>query len=331
METYENIGVFHNAAIGDTVLATPVLSALRQHYKNARITHISHPSVAPLLALCPDIANFIAYEKAEPLSKLRAKLRAQNFDLLVDLSGSWKSTLATSFLCRTTLRYKKIEKSKLDTPHAADNFVETLRPLGIGIEDKPFPTIFPRNEDLRKVNSYMESPRKQFVALVPGVGTFRPHRAWPEHHWFALAKNILWSETHSILLIGGHEERALCSRIAEQAGPHCFNLAGKLNLAETAAALFMADATISGDTGPAHISVAVGTPTIGLYGPTFPERSGPHGYLSYCLDRSQSCRCRGLKVCKLRTTPDSGECMRMISSDEVYGRLLQALRQLGHL
>lgn len=321
----DKIVIFHAAAIGDTVLATPVSACLRKAYPQAQISYIVHESLLPLLASCPGIDERIGYDKSSTNAELRKLISTKRPDLIVDLSGSSKSFWQTTFLAKKIVRYKKQNPNEKNLIHATTNFLETLKPLGIAIDAPPFPTIFPSETEKNNVRRMLARDDRRLVALVPGVGSLRPHRAWPEDQWVALAKDILWTDKQAIILIGGSEERTLCSRIAEQAGKYCFNLAGKLNLAETAAALSLCDATVSGDTGPAHISIAVGTPTIGLYGPTRLERSGPYGMEAHSISVTDKCKCVNLKSCPLAPEGKS-KCMSEIAHREAFGKLEPIIR-----
>lgn len=307
----ERILVYHTAAIGDSVLATPVAMNLRQAFPEAKITWVAHDSVVPLLSCCPAIAEFIPASAVD----LRTKMQAAKPDLVIDLSGSPKSMLQTLFLSKT-LRYKKKENAL----HAVDNYLETISPVCKIMEPEIlFPSLFLAEPAKDKIRNMLQREHRRLLALVPGVGALRPHRAVSEEQWVALAKNILWERDHAVMLIGGMDERTLCSRIAERVGEYCFNLAGRLNLQETAAALSVCDGTVSCDTGPAHISVAVGTPVVGLYGPTTLERSGPYGFSKLAVSVSDKCGCKGRKTCKYNA--GSGKCMNEIDMKLVYSNL----------
>jgi heptosyltransferase I len=308
----ERILVYHPAAIGDSVLATPVAAQLRAAFPQSRISWVCHGSLSELLGLCPAINELIPAESED----LKSRLQAVKPDLVVDLSGSFKSFLQTLFLAKTTRHYKKKEKSM----HVVDNYLETIAGLGEKQEaSKIFPTLFVPEAEKDKIRQMLPREHRRLLALVPGVGSLRPHRAWPEDQWGALAKNILWEKDHALILIGGQEERTMCSRIAERAGEYCFNLAGKLSLRESAAALSVCDAIVSSDTGPAHVSSAVGTPVVGLYGPTTVARSGSWGNAELALSVSDQCRCGGQKWC--RYNEGAGKCMNEIRMKVVYGNL----------
>jgi heptosyltransferase-3 len=245
-------------------------------------------------------------------------MSAVKADLVVDLSGSSSSFFKTLFLGKKTVHYRKKDK----TMHAVDNYLETISSVCELLPAKErFPSLFPPEADKDKIRKLLVArEHRRLLALVPGVGAERPHRAWPEEQWAALAKTILWEKDHAVILIGGMDERTMCSRITEKAGEFCFNLSGKLTLPETAAALSICDGVVSGDTGPMHIAVATGVPVVGLHGPTRMERSGPYGGDELTLSGSHECKCFGSKTCKL-VKDGPGKCMNDIRMKLVYGNL----------
>ncbi len=313
----ERILIYHTAAIGDSILGTPVSVCLKKTFPEAKITQLVHGTVQPLLALCPGIDELISMsDDKSSILDVRDRIAKCKPQLIVDLSGSGKSMGNTAFLANTILRYKKQEKEM----HAVDNYLATIKSICDVSAEEKFPTIFPSEENKDKVRKMLPQIGRRFLALVPGVGAHRPHRAWPEDNWVTLAKNILWEKDHALVLIGGMEERTLCSRIAEKIGEYCYNFAGKLSLVETATLLSLCDGTVSGDTGPAHLSIAVGTSVVGLYGPTLTERSGPYGCSELALSVSDKCKCLARKSCAY--SDGSGVCMKDIPMKVVYGNLI---------
>lgn len=319
------IVIYHAAAIGDSVLATPVAKRLKQCYPAAKITYFCSWQVAPLLQLCPDIDDIKPLHKTESTFAIRKRIAAEQPDLIIDLSGSSKSWLATSLLGKQQLRYRKEKRFTPPMMHAAQNYLATIRSL-CRTEDSLFPTLKPKQEDIDEVVSLLPPQARDLIALVPGVGSLRPHRAWPVAHWQQLIHSLSEVNRQDILLIGGSEERDLLDRIAALTGNKAITLAGKLSLRQTAAALHLAKVTIAGDTGPAHISVAVGTAVIGLYGPTFPERSGPYGYTDLLLSATGQCCCHNQKNCSLANADAPGKCMESIDIQAVQNKLRQLCR-----
>ncbi len=311
----KSIVIYHTAAIGDSILALPVSLMLKKAFPDARINYIAHESIVALLSLCPSIDGFIPYTD-QPVLELRKAIQELHPDLIVDLSNSMKSISQTVFLAKNIVRYKKDPAI-----HAVDNFLGTIASICETSAENYFPCMFPPEDMKEKMRKILPQEGRRYLALVPGVGTLRPHRAWPEDNWVALAKHILWEKDHSIVLIGGPDERTLCSRIAEKIGENCYNFAGKLSLVETATVFSMCDGTVASDTGPAHLSIACDTPVVGLYGPTLMERSGPYGCDGLTLTVSDKCKCLNRKTCSLQE--GSGFCMKEIPMKLVYGNLSQ--------
>lgn len=325
MDSFSNIVIFHPAAIGDAMLATPVAATLRLNFPGAKITYWSHSSLRPLLlGLCPYVDEFIDFNKELGFLALRKQLMSLRPDLFVDLSNSSRGEFLPIFSKIKTLHYVKNEGKGNDQQHAVGNFLETIKPICPQTPDKLFPTIFPDAVAETLVPQLVAAHRMEYgplIGIVPGVGQFRPHRAWLFDSWAYLLRHIIDRYPHIPILIGGADDYERAQKLCSEVGERCINFCGQLKLDETSALLKSCDVVISGDTGPAHIAVAVGTPVIGLYGPTYPARSGPYGYSSYVLDQSSSCQCIGQKICQFAGPGQSGECMGRIMLTEVIERL----------
>lgn len=325
IQAFGNIVIFHPAAIGDAMLATPVAKTLKLNFPGAKITYWSHASLRQLLfGLCPSIDEFVDYSKEDSFFDLNKTFRRLKPDLFVDLSSSGKSKLLTFLSSTRVLRYVKEPYSPDPAMHAVDNFLDTIAPVCHEMPKTHFPTIFPAMvaETLPRVVGNNTLP---LIGIVPGVGRARPHRAWLVDGWQYLLKAILRKGTHMPVLIGGEEEVDLCAQIEQEVGTGLANAAGKLTLPETAALLKSCQVVVSCDTGPAHLAVAVGTPVIGLYGPTLSKRSGPYGFDHLTIDQSSSCQCLEHKVCQVSGRDLPGECMERIMLSEIIQRLASVI------
>jgi ADP-heptose:LPS heptosyltransferase len=331
MHAFGNIVVFHPAAIGDAMLATPIATALKMNFPAAKLTYWTHPDLRPiLLGLCPAIDEVVDYVRDANIFQQYKTFESFKADLFVDLANSPKSRAMTWMSRMTILRYEKQAANATPIRHAAINFLDTIRPVCNEFPNPIFPTLFPDvlvDRTLDPLLAHEDIQHTPLIGIVPGVGKHRPHRAWIEAGYQYLLENILSGETHLPVLIGGPDEEELCQRLHDSVSStkRFLNLAGKLTLPQTAAVLKRCAIVVSGDTGPAHIAVAVGTRVIGLYGPTFPERSGPFGNSDLCLDQSNSCRCHNFKCCQFTPAKLPGECMNRIMLVEVIERLNSTL------
>jgi ADP-heptose:LPS heptosyltransferase len=319
MQSFENILIYHAGAIGDTVLATPVAAALHRHYPSAHMVQISHHANLELLALTGNLDSSYACESASNWMELRKFIAKLKPDLIVDLSDSTKSWLTTQFQNKARLLcYKKQPWSNRTIMHAADNFLATLEPLAIPRLPKLFPTLSIPSH-LTQIAKEKTAAAQSIVACVAGVGRLRSHRVWGKSSWIELIQALQKANKFPVL-IGGSDDFEVCNEIAKAAD--ALNLAGSLSLCETAAVLKLSELAVSCDTGPAHIAVAVGTPVVGMYGPTYAERSGPYGYLDRCINVSSKCSCMQLKSCAVTAQPGPGYCMEQISVDDVLQKIL---------
>lgn len=325
MDSFSNIVIFHPAAIGDAMLATPVAATLRLNFPGAKITYWSHSSLRPLiLGLCPSVDEFIDFNKEQGYLQLRKQLLAIKPDLFIDLSNSVRGEFLSAFTKIKAFHYVKNESRGPEQQHAVGNFLETIKPICPETPAELFPTIFPDAIAEKLVPQLVAMSKLEYgplIGIVPGVGQFRPHRAWPFDSWVYLLRHIIARYPHIPILVGGPEDYEIAQRLCTEIGERCINLCGQLKLDETSAILKCCDLVVSGDTGPAHVAVAVGTPVIGLYGPTYPARSGPYGYSDYVLDQSASCACIGQKFCQLTGPGQAGECMSRIMLTEVIEKL----------
>ncbi len=312
------------------MLATPVAATLKSAFPQAHIVYCTHPSLFELLKLCKYVDELAESGKQLNVLSQRRLISSHKADLVVDLSGSSRSHMLTFLMNAQVVHYKKQSRDAAKIQHAVENFLQTLDPLGLTLPAELFPTIVIPTQLTESVRTrvYGASPQLPLIALVPGVGNLRSHRAWIEDGWIYLIADILDTHRYIPVLVGGPDERALCERIAAATQRGCVNLAGELSLPETASLLKLSQVVVSGDTGPAHIAVAAGTPVIGLYGPTFPQRSGPYGCERLVLDASARCQCHHVKQCQLTHVPGPGECMRQLMLSDIWIKLKEVLPDL---
>jgi ADP-heptose:LPS heptosyltransferase len=302
---------------------------LKLNFPAAKLTYWTHPELKEiLLSLCPAIDEVIEYDRDVSVLELGKIFSSVNPDLFVDLANSVKSKAMTWFSRARIVRYEKQPPDFRPIRHATANFLDTIRPICPEIPETLFPTIFPEALSDQVMDRILPGGFPSFptIGIVPGVGKFRPHRGWLYECWLYLLQHILRWKTHIPVLIGGEDELKLCADLNAAVDNVCLNLAGKLSLAETAAILKYCQIVVSSDTGPAHLAIAVGTKVIGLYGPTFPERSGPYGCLDLVLDQSENCACHDQKTCKFTNPQDPGQCMSRIMLAEVVDKLDNALK-----
>ncbi len=279
--------------IGDCILTLPMLSALRRNYPKAYIAWAVEKPSNQLLISHPGLDEVILIPKGW-MGKPRAwrdvsrDLRSRKFDIAIDPQGITKSAMLSYLSGARTrigirgkwgrelapwLNNTNVQQKRL---HLVDRSLELLEPLGIRR-----PTV----EFGFSVERTAAESMRQFLADVSIRGRFaiiNPGASWASKRWetnrFAEVANHLFhsQQLPTVVTWAGKEERGMADELHRLA-PLAVTLAPSTNLNELAAIMSMAEFFIGCDTGPMHISTAVGTPCVGLYGPTLPTESGAYG------------------------------------------------------
>jgi ADP-heptose:LPS heptosyltransferase len=158
-----------------------------------------------------------------------------------------------------------------------------------------------------------------FIVLNPGAAW--PNKRWPPERFGALAAALRDRTGLRSLVTWGPSERDLANAVVI-ASSGAASLAPPTSVSDLAVLMREAALVVSGDTGPLHIAAAMGTPLVGLYGPTWPERNGPWDPNDVVISRASACVCHHKRRC-LRGAP----CINEITLDEVVAA---SERRLGH-
>lgn len=293
------------SALGDVVHATPVVEALADALPGARITWIVERREAALLRDHPRLDEVVtvdtrawrkartpgaAVQLAATLRALRRRLHAKRFDVALDLQGLVKSgavTAATGAPVRIGFAagFRRERLSGLfvnrhvapppSARHVVDQYLSLLQPLGL----TPGRVVFrlpSRDAAEGRVEEFFAAaglkPHGRVVVLNPGAG--KPGKRWPTESFLELATRLGREANARVLVLWGPSEEPEAHAIAAARGAL---LAPPTDLDELVAVARRAGVMVAADTGPLHIAAAVGTPCVGLYGPTSAERNGPYG------------------------------------------------------
>ena len=315
---------------GDVLLTGPAVRAVAA--SATRVTFLCSPAAAPVAGLLPgvdDVSAFLApWVPAEPppvdagaVDGLVARVAALGVDEAVVMTSFHQSPLPLALLLRlagvgrigaVSVDYPG---SLLDLRHAvADDVHEVERNLSLV---SAFGYALPAGDDgrLRVRRSPAARPGGlpdgAYVVVHPGASV--PARAWGAERNAALAA-ALAAAGRAVVVTGGPSERGLCERVAA-AAPGAVDLAGRTDHRALAEVLAGADAVVVGNTGPAHLAAAVGTPVVSLYAPTVPAvRWRPWGVPSVLLG-DHDIGCAG---CRARVCPYEGQpCLAVVGTDDV--------------
>ena len=283
-----NIAIVMMSAIGDAVHTLPVVNSLRAAAPGCRITWVIQPGPHALVAGHPAIDEFVLFDRKRGWRAYRDVRRAtagERFDLVIALQVYLKAGLVARILRSPRKlgfdRARARDANWLFTTeripargqrHVQDQYFEFLEHLGVPplLEWRLGPT---EEERARYADALPDDPRPM-VAFV--VGTSKPAKEWPAARYAALADRLASAGIRTVL-VGGRSPRemAAAEEIRGTARHPPLDLL-EWDLRKLVYLLDRVDVLVSPDTGPLHIGVALGTPTVSLMGYTNPRRVGPY-------------------------------------------------------
>lgn len=343
-----SILVIQTAFVGDVVLTTPLLRALKRSAPAVRLTVLTTPAGANLLEGSPFVDARIAYRKKGPgsgllgLVRVAGSLGALRFDVTVAAQRSFRSgILALASRARRRIGFAKAAGAWAYTRrvpwegmrHAVHRYLALAGPLGIDPAGAdPHPQLDPPRESRGRADALLRE------AGLDGSGPLlavAPGSVWGTKRWTPEGYATLLASCESRLglrpfLVGSGEERPLCEAIAARSGRVVPDLAGKSDLSTLAALLARAAVLLTNDSGPGHVASAVGTPVVSIFGPTVPEFGyTPFGGANRVVERDgiscRPCHSHGPESCPL----GHHRCMTEIDASAVLDALESLLAETG--
>jgi lipopolysaccharide heptosyltransferase I len=294
MDEPRRILIVRLSAIGDVIHGLPVLCALREALPEAFVGWVVEDTSGGLLEGHPALDALIRVPRGwlkwpSEVWRLRRQLHELHFDVAIDLQCLTKSAIA-AWLSGAPRRIGKAGEdgrefsrwlhNELVTAggnHVIEHYLQMLQPLGIDTSVVRF-ALPERAADAQVAQQFIHAFKLEprgFAILNPGAGW--SSKIWPAERYGELA-HCLW-KSHglpSVAVWGGSGERRLAERIVASSSGHA-QLAPPTTMTELAALCRRAALFVGSDTGPMHMAVAVGTPTISLHGPSRAEWCGAYG------------------------------------------------------
>jgi len=304
--------------IGDTILTVPFLRNLRGALPHARIDVLVGPQSGKVLAGCPyvddliefDTTRFHKYDQGQGEKRsfwtYALHLRKQNYDTAFVLKRSLSSA-ALSFLIGAKRRIGYAAKGRnfllthtapFNTNiHEVESTLDVLRAVDIPIHDNYLEAFISEEERKDLSNKVPELADGNHILIH--AASAHPDKMYPLEHWAKIIQALYKERGFEPVFSGAASDIPLYEELARQSQVPCLNLAGRLTLRESLALYERMKLSLCVDSGPAHLSAAVGTPTISLFGPTDPVRWRPFGDQHAALyDDQLACRpCHYKKTC----------------------------------
>jgi lipopolysaccharide heptosyltransferase II len=325
--------------IGDMVLSTPALRAIKQSFPEAHLTVLASRANAPLLKHDPYVDRVVVWDQARrhasPWGFLleAARLAKDGYDAVIDpLTGYDLRTALIASLSRAPIRvgfggygrevfFNRVVKMDAGR-HLAELVLETTRSLGAETAD-PIPYIHLLSAEHEWARTWMRSSGLGGCpAVALHLGAHYPSQRWPTDHYADLANRVIQDHGCDVVAIGGPGERELIRSFKMHASERVVVFESP-NLRQAAALIAQAAVLVCNNSGPLHLAVALGVPTLSFMGPT--EKGGwmPLGPQHVVL-RQDGLPCIG---CNLGTCARGDHaCMRMITSSTAAAQLLPLVR-----
>jgi len=322
--------------IGDIILTTPAVSALRKGLHDAFISYLVEEPYRELIEGNPDLNDVAVIEKDQSLKsllKLICRIRKEKFDIVLDFHGGPRASLIT-WLSKAQLKIgykikyrnfiydiKLPRKPQTGHFHSVENHLSFVKALGINV-DPPPPLYLPpaQKNEVEKIKKFLEDNGLEgFKTVVIHISAGNEFRDWGKDNWVKLIKLLCKNSLVKTVLIGADEDRTTEKKILKKSKCSIHSLVGKLNLMEVRELISQSSLFVGPDSGPMHIAASTSTPIVALFGPTLPANFAPWEAIATLIEKKLDCR-----PCKQRRCiHEDFRCLRSITPEEVYQACLR--------
>lgn len=268
----QKILIIRFSSIGDIVLTTPLLRALKEQKPDIEIHYITKKAYAPVLENNPYIDQLILLE--DKLSSLFPQLKKQKYDFIVDLHNNLRSLRIKAVLKKPYESLDKLNRQKwllvrfgkdhMPNVHIVERYFKTLERLGVKNDGKGL-EYYSGLEQKKNIKGLEESIKDNFAVIVIG-GTYYTKQIPEEKFDDLLARFSL-----PLVLLGGPEDQKQAQKIAQKYPQQVHDLSGKTSLNESAEIIRRSQFVVTSDTGLMHMAAAYQKKIYSVWGNTVPE------------------------------------------------------------
>lgn len=326
--------------IGDLVMATPILTDLRQAFPQAHITAMCRTPLSELLREDPDINELFSFSKVGGFGRrsekrdIIEKLRRGKYDLGILLTHwfssawwFWQGSVARrlGYDCngrRFLLTDRVPLPENIHNQHLVITYKMLLQPLGISVS-KTQPRLYLTQKEIDGATTLLKqlgvSKNHLVVGINPGA-TYGSAKCWFPQRFREVTEKLLQDESLCIVYFGDQTTTPLVKEICRELPPRVINLAGLTSLRELASLIKLCDVLLTNDSGPMHIAAALQTPLVALFGSTNEVVTGPY-QTGKVIHKHVEC-----SPCYQRVCPIDFRCMKQIEADEVVREITVLLQ-----
>ena len=330
----DNILIRSTNWIGDAVMTTPAVRAVRKNFPYAMITILAKSWVAPVFESSPHVDRVLIYDDRRKHKgtagkiRLARELRRYHFDAVILLQNAFEAALI-AFMAGIPVRigYNTDGRGFLLTHgvkctkaikklHQTGYYPNILKGAGLKTDGQAL-ELFAGPESDRHADDMLHlwgiSPEDKLVGINPGAA-FGPAKQWLPENYARLADRICETYNARILIFGGPGDRELGRAIAKMMQHSAMDLSGRTTLGEAIALIARCDLFVTNDSGLMHAAAALATPLIAIFGSTNHVTTGPWSASSRIIRSSIECSPCLKPECPLGHL----ECMRRIDVNRVF-------------
>lgn len=340
----ERILVVNFGGIGDEILFFPVIQSLRESYPQARITAVVEPRCKGIMAFNPAVDEVIPFDaKGKPdladLLGVVTKLRSRRFDLAIASGKSpvmpllllfagarWRVGYAANAVSWTLSHAAPLNGKQ----YAADMYYDLVRGFLNVPGRPPQAAVSPGDRQWAKdfLTESGADPERPVVTLHPGTSRLSVIKgfikSWEADRWASLAERLHQGGA-TVVLAGGPDDAEAIAQVQASLSFEPVNAYGKTRgLGELAALIERSNVLVAVDSAPMHLGVAVGTPTVAIFGPTDPEKLLPSGTVHQAVV-VEGLACRPCLWEKRQTSCAELHCLKNLGVEQVEAAVWKAM------
>lgn len=281
-------------AIGESVLVLPALKTIKAEGKGRLFVLVTKQNMHVFRNL--DFIDGVIKLNLNPVKmfKISRKLKKRGIGMCIDFEPYTKFSAVMAYLSGAKTRIGFGNRPKLYTKiiqadeniHAVKNFINLANGLPslsrkIKYPEKLVPLKYSKEDEkcvTEKLKEHGIGKKDMLIGMHAGSASSSLSRRWSEEKFAELCNKLIDKYDAKIILVGSESESVINKSIINMTGNgNILNFAGEINLKELFALMKKLKLFVANDSGPMHIAAAMGTPTIGLFGPNLPEHYGPYG------------------------------------------------------
>jgi lipopolysaccharide heptosyltransferase II len=336
----QSVLVMRFGAMGDVLLTTPALAALREKWPNTKIIYTTKKTYVDLIRTHPAIDEIVALKPDDKIKDFFFRLKEMQIDYVLDLHDKTRSKILRQIVPKNRqivwqkrsglegLLVRLGLRTHQPKMHIAQRFHQAVEkmtasqltrcPMRYAVD--PISLEFITKDLEQKI----PDAHNNIIGIAPAAKWVT--KSWPEEHFKNLSRRLL-EKGYKVVLVGSDKDKACCDAIAK-AAPEAINYCDATNFAQLGALIGQCKVFIANDSGPMHMARALGIPTLAFFGSTSPKQFDftPHQVLFENLTCSP-CSLYGRKRCPYGHL----NCLHMISVDDAWHAFEQLVtKPSGH-